>query len=117
MKTRLILKAGQRGTKRLTEQYGDKLLCVRFRYDAITRQRIKTVELIIERTAWEPPPENLTANSLVTVKINGYETELRKQIKDAGGKWDPERKLWMVRYGNITGTPLEKHIYVDTSDK
>lgn len=25
MKTRLILKPGQRGTKRLTEQYGDKL--------------------------------------------------------------------------------------------
>jgi len=117
MKTRLILKPGQRGTKRLTEKYGDNLVCVRFRYDAKTHQRLKTVELIVERTAWEPPPEKFTADSLVTVKIEGYETDLRKQIKEAGGKWHPDRKLWSVRYGNITGTAIEKHIYVDTLDK
>lgn len=117
MKTRLILKPGQRGTKRLTDKYGDKLVCVRFRYDATTRQRLKTVELIVEQTDWEPPPEKFSADSLVAVKIEGYETGLRKQVKEAGGKWNPEQKLWHVRYGNITGTALEKHIYVDTSDK
>lgn len=117
MKTRLILKPGQRGTKRLAEEYGDALVCVRFRYDAATRQRLKTVELIVERTDWEPPPEKFTEDSLVTVKIAGYETDLRKQIKDAGGKWSPEKKLWYVHYGGIVGTPLEKHIYVDTLDK
>lgn len=114
MKTRLILKPGQRGTKRLTEKYGDNLVCVRFRYDAVSKQRLKTVELVIERTDWEPPPEKFTADSLVTVKIEGYETDLRKLIKEAGGIWKPDQKLWHVRYGNITGTPLEKHIYVDT---
>ena len=117
MKTRLILKPGQRGTKRLTEKYGDDLVCVRFRYDAATRQRLKTVELIIERTDWEPPPEKFTADTLVAVRIEGYETDLRKHIKDAGGKWKPDKKLWYVRYGNIMGTALEKHIYVDTLDK
>lgn len=39
MKTRLILKPGQRGTKSLAKTYGDALLCVRFRYDAELRQR------------------------------------------------------------------------------
>lgn len=117
MKTRLILKPGQRGTKRLVEKYGDNLVCVRFRYDATTRQRLKTVELIVERTDWEPPPENFNVNSQVAVKIEGYETDLRKLVKDAGGKWNPERKLWYVRYGNIAGTALEKHLYVDTLDK
>jgi len=117
MKTRLILKPGQRGTKRLTDKYGDDLVCVRFRYDAITKQRLKTVELIIEKTDWEPPPEKFTADTLVAVKVEGYETDLRKLIKDAGGKWKPEQKLWHVRYGNIKGSPLEKHIYVDTLDK
>ena len=117
MKTRLILKPGQRGTKRIAEKYGDALVCVRFRYDAATRQRLKTVELIIERTDWEPPPEKFTADSLVAVKIAGYETDLRKQIKDAGGKWSPEKRLWYVHYGRIIGTALEKHIYVDASDK
>ena len=33
MRTRLILKPGQRGTKKLGAKYGDRLLCVRYRYD------------------------------------------------------------------------------------
>jgi hypothetical protein len=33
VKTRLILKPGQPGTKSLAKKYGDALLCVRFRYD------------------------------------------------------------------------------------
>lgn len=102
------------GTKGLADKYGDDLVCVRFRYDAITKQRLKTVELIVERTDWEPPPEKLTTDSLVAVKVEAYETDLRKLLKEVGGKWNPEQKLWYVRYGNIKGTPLEKHIYADT---
>ena len=117
MKTRLILKPGQRGTKNLTNKYGDDLVCVRYRYDAATRQRLKTVEIIIERTEWEPPPAKFTADTLVAVRIEGYETELRKQVKEVGGTWKPDKKLWHVKYGNISGTALEKHIYVDTADK
>lgn len=115
MKTRLILKPGQRGTKRLSNIYGDNLVCVRFRYDAATRQRIKTVELIVERIDWDPPPEKFSADTLVAVKIEGYEIDLRKKIKEAGGKWNPDKRLWYVRYGTIAGTELEKHIYVDAS--
>jgi len=114
MKTRLILKPGQRGTKRLAEKYGDDLICVRYRYDLVTKKRLKTIELVIEKTNWEPQPEKLSEDSLVAVKIKGYETELRKQVKRAGGTWKPDQKLWYVRYGTIKGTPLEKHIYVDT---
>lgn len=113
MKTRLILKPGQRGTKRLSEKYGESLVCVRFRYDAVTRQRLKTVELIIERTDWEPPPEKLSADTIVALRIEGYETELRKKVKTVGGKWSPEKRLWYVRYGDVAGTVLEKHLYVD----
>ncbi|ABB32318.1 hypothetical protein GeomeDRAFT_3197 [Geobacter metallireducens RCH3] len=115
MKTRLILKPGQRGTKRLSDKYGDNLVCVRFRYDAATRQRIKTVELIVERIDWNPPPEKFSADTLVAVKIEGYEIDHRKKIKEAGGKWNPDKRLWYVRYGAIAGTELEKHIYVDTT--
>ena len=59
MKTRLILKPGRPGTKSLVKKYGDALLCVRFRYDAESRQRLKTVELIVERAKWTPPVETL----------------------------------------------------------
>ncbi|MFC1853877.1 hypothetical protein ACFL27_27145 [candidate division CSSED10-310 bacterium] len=33
MKTKCCLKPGQKGTKNLLSQYGDRLLCVRYRYD------------------------------------------------------------------------------------
>ena len=90
---------------------------MRFRYDTASKQRLKTVELVIERTDWQPPPEKLSAETIVAVKIEGYETGLRKSIKEAGGKWKPEQKLWYVRYGKIKGTPLEKYLYVDTYGK
>jgi hypothetical protein len=71
MKTRLILKPGQKGTKRLTDKYGDALVCVRYRYDAESRQRLKTVELIVERSDWIPPPPRYAADSLVSLRIEG----------------------------------------------
>jgi hypothetical protein len=38
---------------------------------------------------------------------------MRFQAKAAGGRWNPEKKLWFVKYDKIVGTPLEKHIQVD----
>ena len=113
MRTRLILKPGQRGTKSLTKKYGDTLLCVRFRYDAESRQRLKTVELIVEREAWTPPLPRYTADTLVPLHINVADMQARLQAKAAGGRWNPEKQLWFLRYGNIAGTPLEKHIHID----
>jgi hypothetical protein len=114
VKTRLILKPGQRGTKGLLKKYGDALLCVRFRYDAASRQRLKTVELIVEKEEWTPPLSRYTADALVPLHINVADMQARLQAKAAGGRWNPEKQLWFVMYGNIAGTPLEKHIQVDT---
>ena len=86
MKTRLILKAGQRGTKSLSAKYGDELLCVRFRYDAKLQQRIKTVELIIEKTEWMPPPRRYPEEAMVHVHIKADDMPSRTQAKAAGGR-------------------------------
>ncbi len=40
----------QNGTKRLLARYGKQLVCVRYRYDKHTEQRVKRVALIVERT-------------------------------------------------------------------
>ena len=110
---RLILKPGQKGTKRLTEKCGDTMVCVWFRYDAELRQRLKTVELIVEKADWIPPAPKYAADSLVPLRIEGYEKDLQAKAKAAGGRWNPEKQLWFVKYGMIVGTPLEKHILVD----
>jgi hypothetical protein len=111
VKTRLILKAGRPGTKRLVEKYGDSLVCVRFKYDEAAQQRLKTVELIVERTKWTPP--HYADDALVPVKIGYSEKQLMEAAKAAKGRWNPEARLWFIRYGKIKGTPLEKHIHID----
>jgi hypothetical protein len=103
MKTRLILKPGQRGTKNLSEKYGDALLCVRFLYDAELRQRLKTIELIVERTEWTPPLPRYAADALVHLRIEAADMPTRLQAKAAGGRWNPEKQLWFVKYGKIAG--------------
>lgn len=113
MKTRLKLLPGQKGTKKLVDQYGAALVCVRYRYDEIRRVRVKTVELIVEAKDWNPPPAKFADNAIVAVCIAYTEDTLKQLAKAAGGRWDPAVKLWRVLYGKIKGTPLEKHIVLD----
>lgn len=54
MQTRLSLKPGQKGTKKLVAEYGDRLIAVRYRYDLSRQRRYKTVELIVEESPWLP---------------------------------------------------------------
>ncbi|TNE48749.1 MAG: hypothetical protein EP343_15175 [Deltaproteobacteria bacterium] len=52
MQVKLTLKPGQPGTVRLTKQYGERLIAVRYRYDKASQKRYKTVELIVETIEW-----------------------------------------------------------------
>jgi hypothetical protein len=54
MQTRLSLRPGQKGTKKLVVEYGDRLVAVRYRYDADRQRRYKTIELIVEESPWLP---------------------------------------------------------------
>jgi hypothetical protein len=115
MKTRLTLKPGQHGTKALMRKYGDNLVCVRFRYDPVNKQRLKTVELVIERSDWTPPLAPFTNETLIPLRIAAGDLQVRNIAKSAGAKWNPEKKLWFVRYGKVAGTELEKYIDIDRS--
>ena len=113
MKARLKLKPGQKGTKRLTDIYGDALVCVRYRYDAENHTRVKTVEIIVEKKKWTPPEPKFADSMLVPVRVRYNETDLKNMAKTAGGKWSPEKRLWFIPFGHIKGTDLEKHIVLD----
>lgn len=114
MKTRVILKPGQKGTKRLVEQYGDALICVRYRYDAKAHKQYKTVEIIVSENEWTPPPAKYPDGSLVSLKIGIKETALQEQVRAVGGRWNKPQQVWLVPYGCIAGTRLEKLIVVET---
>jgi len=116
VKTRLTLKPGQHGTKSLMKKYGDSLVCVRFRYDAETGKRIKTVELVIEECDWTPPTPRFTSDTIVSLRIAASNLPIRTKAKASGAKWNPEKQLWFVNYGKTVGTELEKYIDIDGLD-
>jgi len=115
MKTRVILKPGQKGTKGLVEQYGEALFCVRYRYDAKAHRQYKAVEFIVSESEWTPPPAKYPDGTLVPLKIGLNETSLQNQTRAVGGRWDKQRQVWLVPYGCIAGTKLERFIAVETS--
>lgn len=47
MEIRLTLRPGMAGTKKLLARNGERLVCVRYRYDRATGRRVKTAELIV----------------------------------------------------------------------
>lgn len=111
MRTRLVLRPGQPGTRRLVAQYGDRLLCVRYRYDEQRQKRYTTVELIVSEADWIPPlpaPE-----TIVTIRVTLREAELWRKVKAAGGRWEPKRKVWKLPYGEVALLGLLDRIVPD----
>ncbi len=110
MRVGLSLRPGQPGTKGLLKQYGKSLICVRYRYDERTKQRIKTVELVVDRCSWQPVKRRLDGEAPVTVRVDWHETELRQKVKAAGGKWDPVKRLWRLGRVDVEKLGLESRM-------
>ena len=114
MKTKSKVLPGQKGAKSLQKIYGDAFVCVRYRYDVKKRKQYKTVEIIVSEKDWTPPPAKFPESEIVALKIGAAEKKLQAEVKEFGGRWNPERKVWLVPYGCIHGTKLEKFITVQT---
>lgn len=110
MRTRLKLNPGQRGTKKLVAKYGERLVCVRYRYDEEKKKRYKTVEIIEEVVDWEPQADVIADHTLVEIQVDWAEKELRDLVKVSGGWWNSERKVWRLAYGDVVRLGLEKRI-------
>lgn len=81
----------QKGALRLAERFGERLVCVRYRTDPESGRRFTTVEIVVdERASVAPAPRH----SLV--RVDWKETDLRRAIKELGGIWLQDRKLWQV---------------------
>lgn len=114
MKTRLTLRPGQNGTKKLLLKYGGRLLAVRYRYDEQRRVRLRTVELVEDELPWVPSlPAHRDPNEWVLVRINYDEAALREAARLHSGRWDPERKLWRLRIGDAYKLGLDARIVFD----
>jgi len=105
-KTRLTLTPGANGTKKLVARYGDRLICVRYRYDPERRRRIKTVELVEEESEWTP------SGLLYLVEIGWQEAALRERAKALGARWHPEERLRQMNRETVRALHAEPRIRV-----
>ena len=117
METRLTLLPGQNGTKKLLAIHGERLVCVRYRYDAARGVRHKTVELIVETLAWSPRPRarRRDPRDMVGIRIDYLEAALRERVKAAGGIWRPRQRLWEVDWKTVLDLGLQARVADDGS--
>ncbi len=116
MKARLTLRAGQEGTRKLVEKYGDRLIYVRYRYDAARRRRIKTVELVEEEVPWLPSQGRVSRQTVVGLRVAARESAIQRKVKEAGGIWDAHHKVWRLVYEQVMHLGLEDRIVGSVKD-
>jgi len=112
MDVRATLQPGTNGTKALLKEYGDQLVCVRYRYDKKTHKRYKTAEIIIEEKDWTPGVISRPVKA-VLLQVRFGETELRSLVKRSGGYWNPDKKAWCLPYRTAVHLGLENRIIDD----
>jgi hypothetical protein len=104
------LKPGQAGTKKLTQQYGDRLVCVRYRYDAHTRKCRKTVELIVEESDWPSPVPDFADDEIVWLRTGFVDRTQQQRLGAAGAKWDGKRCVWLIKYRAAVALGFAAHV-------
>lgn len=102
MKSYGHMKPGEKGTNWLVEKFGAALVCVRYRYEELTGDNLTTAEIIVDR---RPGKRRLRYRNtdVVAVAVPYTQKTLREKLKMAGGRWDPEGRVWRVEYGSIRG--------------
>ncbi len=78
------------------------------RYDEDPPERMKTLELVVQRRSREREAECLgsrtpgaraggVAARRAALRIGWQERDLQQRVKSAGGQWDPVGRVWFLR--------------------
>jgi hypothetical protein len=84
----------QGGTLRLAAQYGDALVCVRYRRDASGLRRYTTVEFVVEQVLMAGPRAD---ERLFAVDVQGHERALKAALRNRGARPFRGTTTWHVR--------------------
>lgn len=106
------LAAGRPGTKKLLQKYGERLLCVRYRYDTERKEKMKTVEIVVQKNRWDRNGK-IPGNKTMCIRVAYNEIKTRSIVKAAGGRWNKEQKVWELPYQEILALGLENRIVAD----
>jgi hypothetical protein len=89
----------QPGAIKLAEQYGDRLVCVRYRHDPTGRYRYTTVELVVSQSRIKPRAERKEARlKIVALRLGNAERDLHHLVRAHGAVWDGKAQLFYLRH-------------------
>ncbi len=88
------------------------------------------MELIIEKSNWDLATAKQPENTVVAIQVAVQEREVRRQVKAAGGKWNPREVVWELPYGQVValglterivttaeGSARDAHLHIDRAGK
>ena len=101
------IKPSQRGAIKLARSYGAELLCVRYRENPDSTERLTTVELVVERTVIQNRDD-----PIVSFKIRQDELELRRHAMARGAKYDGKNYMWKLPRSEVLRMGLKSRIAV-----
>jgi hypothetical protein len=85
-------------------------MCVRYRDDTERRLRFTSVERSIEQAPWSPAPTRTAGATLVGVRVGANEVALQRQVKHAGGRWNPAARVWEMPYKRAIALGLKDRL-------
>jgi hypothetical protein len=71
---------------------------------------LKTVGSIVEEVPWHPERTVRKGAEKVGVRIEFREVSLQQQVKRAGGRWNPARRVWELRRNQALKLGLKDRI-------
>ncbi len=95
------------------DEYSDQFVCLRYRYDHERPRQYKTIELVVEESDWNPdalPVSDSISEDFVSVEAKIEEIDVRTKVKQAGGRWDPQSKLWPLTWSSVEQLGLSDRI-------
>lgn len=100
--------AGERGTIKLSRRHGSALVCVRYRVSPDGRERVTTVEVIVDRALVQRRGEPLEA-----LHLYRSDHALAQRLRSHGAHFDAATRTWFVPRRLVHALGLFERIAID----
>ena len=117
------IKPGDHGSQRFVREWGDRLVAVRYRADRSRPVTLTTIEIVVdERPVSDPAVNRLSElnkrrKAPVAVRVEFDEHALRARVKAAGGRWQKDMKLWLIKYDDAVAMGMTDRIVQGAAEK
>ena len=76
-------------------------------------KRFKTAELVVAEHDWQPPRPRFVDSQIVGLRVAFEEVDVRERVKQAGGTWNRQRRVWQLAYGDAVTLGLSDRVVAE----